>query len=71
MSSKPNSTSKGFMIVIMLQILTFMVALVGVVLMVYAIFNNYPTQTFMSGLFMALSGSAAGVLLTLYSLRMQ
>lgn len=70
MNSKPDSTTRGFLIVLMFQILTFLLALAGVVLMIYAISNDYSTGIFMSGLFMALSGSAAGVIATLFSLRM-
>lgn len=55
----------------MLQIAMFVAALVGVILMVIAIKHNFSTNLFMTGLFMALIGSALGVFLTLYSLRMK
>ncbi len=70
MRTESNTSSRGFMIVLMLQIFMFIVALAGVALMVYSIATNFATQTFVSGLVMALSGSAAGVLLSLYSLRL-
>lgn len=59
------------MVVWMLQILTFIAALVGVILMFYAIKHDYSSSIFMSGLFTSLIGSAAGVFLTIYSLRNQ
>lgn len=71
MNTNSNPTSKGFLVVFMLQIVLFVAALVGVVLMVIAIKHNFSTSLFMSGLFTALIGSAVGVFLTLYSLRMQ
>lgn len=71
MSTNSNPTLKGFMVVFMLQIAMFVAALVGVILMVIAIKHNFSTNLFMTGLFMALIGSALGVFLTLYSLRMK
>lgn len=71
MDTNSNPTPKGFMVVFTLQIVMFIAALVGVILMAFAIKNDFPTSLFMFGLFTALIGSALGVFLTLYSLRLR
>lgn len=69
MNYKPRTITDSFRVVFLLQIVSLIVAIVGVSLMVYALRSEHLQNVFTTSLFLLLISSAVGVMLTIYSLR--
>ncbi len=69
MSYKTNLMSSRWIPITILQILSLVVTLVGIVLLVAAVKYEGTSATFITGLLMLFGGSVMGVIMTLYSLK--